>query len=130
MVRQDDIAAKLYIEQRERVAICDPYIGLIVERDGKQVGAFILNDYTPGRNIEMSAVITGNVGMPDLRNIFRYCFDRVHRVTARTSIKNTRTIYMLGVLGFHREGLLREWFRDGTDAVVFGLLKSEQRIYR
>lgn len=129
-VREDNFAAKIYVEGKEQVCICDPFIGLIVERDGKQVGAFILNDYTPGRNIEMSAVISGNVGMRDLRNIFRYCFNRVHRVTARTSVRNARTIYMLTALGFQREGLLREWFRDGTDAVMFGLLKSEQRIYR
>lgn len=130
MVRQDDFAAKIYIEQREQVAICDPYIGLVVERDDKVVGAFILNDYTPPHNIEMSAVITGAVSMKDLRDIFRYCFARVRRVTCRTSVKNTRTVYMLGVLGFKREGLLREWFRDGSDGVLFGLLKSEQRIYR
>ena len=129
MVRQDDLAAKLFVESREQVAICDPYIGLIVESGEKQVGAFILNDYTPGQNIEMSAVITGAVSMRDLRDIFRYCFARVRRVTARTSVKNTRTVYMLGVLGFKREGLLREWFRDGSDGVLFGLLKNEQRIF-
>jgi hypothetical protein len=130
LVRQDSEAAKRFVETREQVAICDPYIGLIVENGNKQVGAFILNDYTPGQNIEMSAVITGAVPMRDLRDIFRYCFDRVRRVTARTSVNNTRTIYMLGVLGFRREGLLREWFRDGSDGALFSLLKKEQRIYR
>lgn len=130
MVRQDNEPAKRFVESREQVAICDPYIGLIIENDGKQVGAFILNDYTPGQNIEMSAVITGAVSMRDLRDIFRYCFARVKRVTARTSVRNTRTIYMLGVLGFKREGLLREWFRDGSDGVLFSLLKKEQRIFR
>lgn len=130
MVRQDNLAAKLYIEKREQVAICDPYIGLIVERDGQIVGAFILNDYTPGNNIEMSAVISGNVSVADLRGIFRYCFARVRRVTCRTSVNNTRTIHVLTALGFQREGLLRQWFHDGSDGVLFGLLKSEQRIYR
>ena len=112
------------------MAICDPYIGLLIERDGVHVGAFILNDYTPGHNIEMSAVISGPVSVSDLRDIFRYCFDRVRRVTARTSVHNTRTLRMLEVLGFRREGLLRQWFKDGSDAVLFGLLKSEQRIFR
>ncbi len=130
MVRQDDLAAKLYIEKREQVAICPPYIGLVVERDDKIVGAFILNDYTPANNIEMSAVISGNIPVTDLRGIFRYCFARVRRVTARTSVNNKRTLHILARLGFQREGLLREWFEDGSDAVVFGLLKSEQRIYR
>lgn len=130
LVRQDDLAAKLYIERKEQVAICDPYIGLVVERENKIVGAFILNDYTPPQNIEMSAVISGNVAVRDLRDIFRYCFERVKRITARTSVNNIRTIHVLTALGFQREGLLRQWFRDGTDAVVFGLLKSEQRIFK
>lgn len=130
MVRQDNERAKRYVEAKETVAICDPYIGLLIERDGLPVGAFILNDYTPGQNIEMSAVISGPVSVADLRDIFRYCFTRVRRVTARTSINNTRTIHMLEVLGFMREGLLREWFRDGSDGVLFGLLKKEQRIFR
>lgn len=130
MVRQDNEAAKLYIESREEVTIGDPYIGLIVEREKKQVGAFILNDYTPDNNIEMSAVISGNVAVSDLRDIFRYCFARVRRVTARTSVNNIRTIHVLTKLGFQREGLLRQWFKDGSDGVLFGLLKSEQRIFR
>lgn len=130
LVKQDSRAAKLYIEDREDVVILDPYIGLIVERDGKQVGAFILNDYTPGQNIEMSAVISGHVSVADLRGIFRYCFNRVRRVTARTSVNNKRTLHVLDKLGFQREGVLRQWFRDGSDAVLFGLLKSEQKIYR
>lgn len=130
MVRQDDIAAKLYIERKEQVAICDPYIGLIVEHGGKVSGSFILNDYTPGNNIEMSAVISGHVPVKDLRDVFRYCFARVRRVTARTSVNNARTLHVLETLGFTREGLLRQWFKDGSDAVVFGLLKSEQRIFR
>lgn len=130
MVRQDDQAAKLYIEKREQVVILDPYIGLILERDGKLVGAFILNDYTPDNNIEMSAVISGNVSVADLRDIFRYCFARVRRVTCRTSVNNTRTLHVLEALGFQHEGVLREWFKDGSDGILFGLLKSEQRIYR
>ena len=130
MVRQDDALAKAYIEGRENVRIAPPYMGLVVERGDKIIGAFILNDYLPPQNIEMSAVINGPVSVPDLRDIFRYCFARVGRITARTSTNNNRTLRMLRVLGFRQEGVLREWFQDGSDAVVFGLLKSEQRIAR
>jgi hypothetical protein len=130
LVRQDDAAAKQFIEAREEVNIGPPYIGLVVEYDGRDTGAFILNDYTPPQNIEMSAVITGHIPVCDLRDIFRYCFARVSRITARTSVNNLRTIHVLQALGFRREGVLREWFVDGSDAVVFGLLKSEQKITR
>lgn len=108
--------------------VADPFIGLIVEKDGKRVGAVILNDYRPGQNIELTAHTCGNWSVKDVRDITRYCFDRVKRITAHTHVNNTRACYMLTALGFRREGVLREWFKDG-DAILFGLLKSEQRIY-
>lgn len=129
MVRQESAAARLYIENALGCCICDPFIGLLIENDGKSVGAVILNDYTPGRNIELTAHTSGNWRVGDVRNVARYCFQRVQRITARTSVKNTRAIYMLEALGFKREGVMRAFFKD-SDAIVFGLLKSEQRIFR
>lgn len=129
MVRQESAAARLYIEKALGICICDPFIGLLVENHGKSVGAVILNDYTPGRNIELTAHTSGNWRVGDVRDVARYCFQRVQRITARTSVKNTRAIYMLEALGFKREGVMRAFFKD-SDAIVFGLLKSEQRIFR
>lgn len=101
----------------------------MVERDGKNIGAVILNDYYPKRNIELTMHTQGNPSVRDIRDIARYCFIRVKRITAKTSINNARAIRTLEMLGFKREGVMREWF-DDSDAIVFGLLKSEQRIYR
>lgn len=128
LVRQDSEAAKRYIEQQLGLFVADPFIGLMIDKDGKQVGAVILNDYRPGENIELTAHTCGNWSIRDVRDIARYCFGRVRRITAHTSVKNTRACYMLKALGFQHEGTLREWF-NGDDAFVFGLLKSEQRIY-
>lgn len=129
MVRQDDEAARRYIERELGIHVSDPFIGLVVEQNGKQVGVVILNDYTPGQNIELTAHTKGNWSVSDVRGVARYCFERVRRITARTSVKNTRAAYMLTALGFKHEGVLREWFKD-ADAIVFGLLRSEQRIFR
>ncbi|WP_342714449.1 GNAT family protein [Bradyrhizobium sp. B024] len=129
MVRQDDEAARRYVERELGLHVADPFIGLLVERDHKLVGAVILNDYTPGQNIELTAHTKGNWSASDVRDVARYCFGRVRRITARTSAKNDRAVKMLTVLGFKREGVLRDWFND-ADAIVFGLLRSEQRIYR
>lgn len=93
------------------------------------VGAAILNDYTPGQNIELTMYAKGSWSAGDVRGVARYCFQRVRRITARTSVKNARAIKMLEAMGFKREGVLRDWFAD-ADAIVFGLLRSEQRIYR
>lgn len=129
MVRQDSEAAKRYLERELGLFVADPFIGLLIEKDGKTVGAVILNDYTPGQNIELTAHTKGNWSISDVRGIARYCFERVRRITARTSVKNTRAAYMLAALGFKREGVLRDWFKD-SDAILFGLLRSEQRIFR
>jgi RimJ/RimL family protein N-acetyltransferase len=128
MVRQDDEGARQYIMARLKVHIAQPFIGLLVERDGEQVGAVILNDYRPGNNIELTVAIDGPWSTKDFRGIIRYCFERVRRITMRTRSDNLRAIRMLEALGFQREGAMREWF-NGADAIVFGLLKSEQRIY-
>ena len=128
MVRQNSEAARRYIERALGLHVADPFIGLIVERSGQVVGAVILNGYRPGQNIDLSVHACGNWSVADVREIARYCFDRVKRITAHTSVDNERACKMLEVLGFRREGILREWFNDG-DAYLYGLLKSEQRIY-
>jgi hypothetical protein len=129
LVRQDDEAARQYIMARVPVHIAKPFIGLLVEREGIKTGAVILNDYRPGQNIELTAHTCGNWSIADVRGIARYCFERSNRITARTSVNNLRAIKMLETLGFEREGVMRDWFGD-SDAIVFGLLKSKQRIFR
>jgi RimJ/RimL family protein N-acetyltransferase len=127
-VRQDDEAAREYIIERLKVHIARPYIGLMVGDDAEIAGAVILNDYRPGQNIELTAHVCGAWKMGDVRGIARYCFDRVRRITAKTRYDNERAIRMLRTLGFRSEGVAREWFGD-ADAIVFCLLKSEQRIF-
>ena len=129
MVRQDSEAAKRYLERELGLFVADPFIGLLIERDGKPVGAVILNDYRPSQNIELTEHICGHCSIREVRDIARYCFGRVKRITAHTNVRNERAWHMLHVLGFKCEGLLRDWFNDG-DAFVFGLLKSEQRIFK
>jgi RimJ/RimL family protein N-acetyltransferase len=129
LVRQDDEAARQYIIARLCVHVAQPFIGLLVERDGQPTGAVIINDYRPKQNIELTVAISGPWSIRDFRDIIRYCFERVRRITMKTRADNARAIKMLEALGFKREGVMREWF-EGSDAIVFGLLKSEQRIYR
>jgi RimJ/RimL family protein N-acetyltransferase len=125
---QDDQRARLFAERELRVSIADPMIGLVVVDKGAIVGAVILNDYTPERNIEVTAV--GHCwSVKVIRFILRYCFARVRRVTARTSIHNKPAIRALEAMGFKREGIMREFFDDG-DAIVFGLLRSEQKVVK
>ena len=48
-----------------------------------------------------------------------------HRVTTRIHAKNERAIRFNEGIGFRREGMIREGWGPGEDAVLLGLLRSE-----
>ncbi len=65
-----------------------------------------------------------------VRTALRFGFEAMdlHRVEADTHPDNAASLRLLGRLGFHREGHLRErWFTFGawSDSVLLGLLRSE-----
>jgi ribosomal-protein-alanine N-acetyltransferase len=67
--------------------------------------------------------------------VLRYGFEmmRLNKVEACTDSRNVASIRLLGKLGFHQEGVLREntYFHGRfIDEVVFSLLASEWRSSR
>jgi hypothetical protein len=80
-----------------------PYAGIVVRNEANEpVGCVILNDYSQG-NIEMTGAGVG-------------CW-------------TPRVIRTLARFMFRREGTARAWFGD-EDAILYGLLRREQRIVR
>ncbi len=65
-----------------------------------------------------------------LREAFRYPFDqlRVHRVTATVAEGNAASLRFVRHLGFVDEGRVREYFENGDDAIILGMLRSECRL--
>lgn len=129
IVQADNVAAAM-VQGTLGVTLSPPFIGLCVMDGEKVKGVVVFNDYT-GANIEMTGVGTGCWSPSIIRDLARYCFKQLgcRRVTARTAVSNAKAIRALERIGFQREGLARQWF-DGEDAIVFGLLASEQRIVR
>lgn len=125
---QDDAQARFFAQRALGCTFADPLIGIVIEDSGRQVGAVIFNGYTPGQNIDMTGV-GSKWDIRVIREIARYCFSRVRRVTALTCVTNIAAINALLALGFKREGVMREYF-PGGDAIVFGLLRSEQRLIK
>ena len=108
-----------------------PYAGLVVRNEANEpVGCVILNDYAQG-NIEMTGAGFGCWTPRIIRTIARHIFVTLgcNRVTARTRASNQSARAALKAMGFRREGTARAWFGD-EDAVLYGLLKREQRIVR
>jgi hypothetical protein len=130
-IEQDDAAAIHIAGETLRTTFAQPMVGLVVRDDaGAYCGAFIINNYD-GVNADMTGVGRGCWSPRVARDLARYYFGKLGcvRVTARTRASNASAIRACERLGFKREGVLRNGFGD-EDALLFGLLASEQRIVR
>jgi ribosomal protein S18 acetylase RimI-like enzyme len=130
MIVMDNNSARDIVEAGLKVSIYEPFIGFLIVRGKEVAGACIFNCYE-GRDIHFTCVLDGPVGMGDARRISRYVFEqlRCERVTAVTRPSNTKAGRALQRLGFKPEGLLRNHY-DNEDAIVYGLLKEEQKVLK
>jgi hypothetical protein len=108
---------------------CPPFRGLIIVRDKKIAGAAIFNNFHPGCSVDITAA--GAFGVREVRALAYYAFRILdcRRVTAITSDENRSAARALKCLGFKQEGIMRERF-GGHDGLVFGLLRSEQKLIK
>lgn len=124
-----DEAVAAWASARLGTAIVRPYVAIGVG-DGSQLrAAMVFNDYT-GANIEITvASDPSGWTRAAVREAFAYPFRQAgcRRLTLRTRADNAAVLGIAARLGFRREGVLRDFYDDGCDAVVFGLLRSECR---
>jgi hypothetical protein len=126
----DNWAAKEIVEAALVRKICEPFRGLVI-KDGMNVsGAIIFNNYDQ-HDIHFTCVLSRPIGMRDARSVARYVFEQLgcRRCTAVTASSNYPARKALLQLGFRQEGILREHF-ELDDGVVYGMLRSEQKIVR
>lgn len=130
MIVHDDRHAREIVERELRVKIYEPFSGVVICHGEAAVGACIFNNYC-GRDVHFTCVFDGLMTINDARIVSRYVFGQLgcQRCTAITRSGNAAARMALRQLGFKIEGFLREHF-DDDDGVVYGLLKSEQRITR
>ena len=130
----DDISAKEIIEAALVRKICEPYRGLVVidhkSGIGNVMGAIVFNNYDQ-RDVHFTCVMNAPISMRDARFVARYVFRQLgcKRCTAITSELNMAAQRALLQLGFQYEGRLRQHYDEG-DGLIYGILKSEQRIAR
>lgn len=99
-------------------------IGL--EKDGKIIAAFAFSDWT-GPDIELSVASEGSITRELLKRVAQYVFVQLNcrRATCNISVNNHKSIRFVQRNGWVLEGRRRQWCNDGSDAWMFGLLKSE-----
>lgn len=133
-VVQNNKEAKAIVEHELGMEIKDPYSGLLLHDDGNLIGACVFTSYKPYfRDVEFTCVLLKpDVGMRIARRVAWFVFKNLncHRCTAITARSNNRAQTALESIGFHVEGYLREYFPNNEDGIVYGLLRSEQKLLR
>lgn len=126
----DNVAAKAIIEAALVRKLWEPFRGLVVKRGIETVGAIVFNNYDQ-HDVHFTCVLSAPITMRDARYVARYVFVQLgcRRCTAITSELNMAARRALLQLGFKFEGRLRDHF-DEADGLVYGILRSEQKIVR
>jgi len=102
-----------------------------VESNGELIAGVIFDGYTgPSISIHVAAV-EGKLWLSRefLFRVFAYPFLQLecHRTTALVRTDNLKSRKLVEHLGFVREGLMRRGATDGTDYIIYGMLKEECR---
>ncbi len=94
--------------------------------NGQLVGGMLFNQYVEG-DIEVTCYAPGRLHRGALKAGCAYVFDtlKCNRMSARTRASSLAVQVVLRKIGFQQEGTLREYYTDGEDAVLFGMLKRE-----
>lgn len=105
--------------------------GLGLEQGGELIAGVVYENYT-GKNITMHvAAVPGKrwLNKDFLYRSFAYPFLQLNcnRVTGLVKADNLEAQKFDEHLGFKREGLLRQACEDGTDLILYGMLKTECR---
>ena len=106
-------------------------IGIGLEEDGELIAGVVFNLYT-GAGISMHvAAVPGKRWMTReyLWRCFAYPFLQLkcNRITGLVRVDNIEAQKFDEHLGFKREGVLRRACTDGTDMIVYGMLREECR---
>jgi RimJ/RimL family protein N-acetyltransferase len=107
------------------------YSAIGLERDGELVAGVVYEQHT-GPNVMMHVASDGSrywMTPAYMAACFRYPFLQleVNRVTGLVRSDNAAAQRFDEALGFKPEGVLREAASDGTDMILYGMLKRECR---
>ena len=95
----------------------------------KILGGVVFSDYRAGDSAWISIYTTDKrwCTAKILKQIFGLAFDALHcrRLNALICADNRASISLSERCGFVCEGRMRNYFDDGADALIFGMLRSE-----
>jgi hypothetical protein len=118
---------------QDKSAFSQPAKAIGIIDNGKLICAVVYNNYRPSKigSIEMSIASIDKrwATRHNLRALFSYPFAQLNlgRVEAHCQAQDEGVINFLTRLGFVREGLHRQAYHDGSDALSFSMLRHECR---
>ena len=124
----DDLVGR-WLSDHMGVEILPPFTSFgVIGANGQLTGAMIFNNLNEG-SVEVSLYAPRAITKGLLRVASSYIFETLgcNRVTARTRASNLRACRFIQKVGFQREGVLRAYYKDGEDAILYGLTKSDNR---
>ena len=108
-----------------------PGVGIGVEQGGNLIAGAVFNRITSYSTEFHLAAVPGKTW--GTRTFFKVCAEYpflhlgVNRVTVHTRADNEDARRMTEHMGFKKEGVMRAACRDGSDMIVYGLLKKDCR---
>lgn len=116
-----------FVSSRSGIDFALPATFLGIERDGEIVLGVVFNGYT-GPNVDIS-VAGGPWPRGFLERMGRYVFDELGCIRMTAHTEQERVVELACRVGGSAEGCLRNYYGQGRDAVIIGILKSEYRFY-
>lgn len=131
LVYGQDTRVRDWVAERIGEDLSDANVAIGVEEDGELIAGVAYNMYT-GAAICMNVAATPGKRWTTkefMYAFFAYPFVQLgcRRVTGLVRASNVVARKFDEHVGFTQEGVLRQAFADGEDAILYGMLKSECR---
>ena len=107
----------------------EPYQAIGFGEGGAVLGGCVFNNFN-GRNVDLSVANDIVKWPPAFVRFFEDHIWNTMGVARVTMVVRPGTERMCLKMGAKMEGLLRDWYGEGQDGVLFGMLKAEWKLKR
>ena len=120
-----------WVGKRVEVKDFGSCVAIGLEQDGELIAGVVFNLYSPPSICMHVAAVPGRRWMTReyLFRCFAYPFLQLNctRITALVREHNEQSQKFVEHIGFVKEGVMRQGSEDGSDLIVYGMLKDECR---
>lgn len=102
-----------------------PWTAMGIEKDGEIIGGALFNCFE-GKDVHVTAAGKG-FGKYFLESVGDYVYNQLGCARMTIQTEQDSIVKLAERFGGQREGVLRDHFGEGRDAVIVGILKREYR---